>query len=141
VFGEQRFDAGRRGNQTHECDLLGVAFFEQMQRGRTGVAGREHRVEHVNVAAFEALRHVGVVRYRFERRRVAIKAEMRDLGIFDHREKSRQEAEARTQDRRDDRAPADAPRLRRLERRQHDRFDGRQRARGLVGQIQADLFH
>ena len=94
-----RSNTFRRTDEVHQLDVLDAAALEAVDRSDSGAAGRQHRVEQQNVAVLDVTRQLAVILDRLEGLRVAIQADVADLGCRDHLQNTLYHAETCAQDR------------------------------------------
>jgi len=87
---------GRGGDDAQQPDFARTPFRQDVERGRAGMPGCQHRVEREDVGAAQILRQVGVIGHGCERLGIAEEAQVGDDRIVDDRQKAGQESEAGT---------------------------------------------
>ena len=94
-----RLDALGRCDQIHQLDVLDTAPLEAVDRGDSRAAGCQHRVEQQHVAVLDIVRQLAVILDRLQGFRIAVQADVADLGSRDHFQHAVHHAEAGAQDR------------------------------------------
>ena len=97
----QCLEALRCGYDTKETDVIAPVLFESVDGVDGGAACRAHRVDDEYVTFVDVGRKLAVVLDRLESRRIAVHADMSDLGARDQLLKAFDHAEARAKDRDD----------------------------------------